>query len=251
MRGKMKKIALIVLVGLCAVALNALPDIRIDAETGIAIPGYNDVRIPNNDANTKFSLVNDLELDNTLQKRVSLHWRISPRHQVSLMATPLTLKGEDKLDKDVVYQNKHFWKNDMVKAEYRFDSYRLQYRYLLPKELYGIRAVGASLKLRDAEISLESSSNYATKKNTGFVPLLSLNAGHRINDKLDLSLEAEGLASPYGRAEDVFIGAYYDLHKLFRLKAGYRFLEGGSDVDEVYTFAAVHYVVFGFQAKLR
>ena len=39
MRGKMKKIALIVLVGLCAVALNALPDIRFDAETGIAIPG--------------------------------------------------------------------------------------------------------------------------------------------------------------------------------------------------------------------
>ncbi len=247
----MKRILLIAIAGLCSIALNALPDLRFEAETGIAIPGYNDVRIPNNDANTKFSLVDDLALDATLQKRVSIHWRISPRHQMSLMATPLTLKGEDKLSKNVVYQNRHFWQNDLVKTEYRFDSYRLQYRYLLPKEFYGIRAVGASLKLRDAEISLKSSSNYATKKNTGFVPLLSLNAGHRLTDKLDLSLEAEGLASPYGRAEDVFVGAYYDLHNLLRLKAGYRFLEGGSDIDEVYTFAAVHYAVIGFQAKLH
>jgi len=245
-----KKILLISLILSSAIALCALPDIRIEAETGVAIPGYNDVRIPNNTNNTMFSLKNDVGISSAFSTRLNIHYRITPRHQISLMATPLTLKSDDKLTKDLVFTGKHFWKNDQVEAVYRFDSYRLQYRYLLPKEFYGIRAVGVSLKLRDAEISLKSSSNFASKKNTGLVPLLSLNAGYRINDELDLVLEAEGLASPYGRAEDVFVGATYDLRKNLSVKAGYRLLEGGSDIDEVFTFAAVHYALIGFIVKM-
>lgn len=246
----MKKILFTALILMSAIALSAKPDLRIEAETGIAFPGYNDVRIPNVGNNTQFSLKDDLGLKSTLSTRLSVHYRISPRHQVSLMAAPLTLKAEEKLAKDVVYQGKHFWKNDIVKTEYRFDSYRLQYRYFLPKEFFGIRAVGASLKMRDAEISLESSSNQSSKTNTGFVPLLSLNAGYKVNDELDIVLEAEGLASPYGRAEDVFVGALYNVHKHLKVKAGYRFLEGGSDNEEVYTFAAVHYAIVGFAVRL-
>jgi hypothetical protein len=246
----MKRILFISLIVMSAFALSAMPDIRIEAETGIAIPGYNDVRIPNSGNNTNFSLKNDVGLKPALSTRFSIHYRITPRHQISLMATPLTLEGNEKLSKDLVYQDKHFWKNEQVEAVYRFDSYRFQYRYLLPRQFLGIRAVGASLKLRDAEISLKSISTETGKSNTGFVPLLSLNAGYRVNDELDLVLEAEGLASPYGRAEDVFVGASYTLRKNLSVKAGYRFLEGGSDIEEVYTFAAVHYALIGFQVKL-
>ena len=246
----MKRMLIVSLMLVTAIILNAFPDIRIEAESGVAISGYNDVRIPNEGENTRFSLKDDLEISPVLHTRLSIHYFANPRHQFSLMASPLTLKPEGRLKQDVVYQGKHFWKNDEVKAIYRFDSYRLQYRYNLRKDFYGIRAIGASLKLRDAEISLTSSSNSASKTNTGFVPLLSLNAGYRINQRLDLILEAEGLASPYGRAEDVFAGATYRLKQKLDVKAGYRFLEGGSDIDEVYTFAAVHYAVLGFQVNL-
>jgi len=214
-----------------SLALMAMPDLKIDVETGLALPGYNDVRIPNNNTQTNFSLKDDLGLSPTVHARLNVHWKLNPRHQLSLLATPLTLKGEEKLTKDVVYQGRHFWQNDVVKTSYRFDSYRLQYRYVLPKDWFLIRSFGASLKLRDAEIELKSSSNYATKTNTGFVPLLGLEAGYRVNPKLDLVLAAEGLASPYGRAEDVFVGAVYDVKPKLGLKAGYRFLEGGSDID--------------------
>ena len=47
-----------------------------------------------------------------------------------------------------------------------------------------------------------------------------------------------------------FVGAVYDVKPKLGLKAGYRFLEGGSDIDEVYTFAAVHYLVLGLNVKL-
>ncbi len=246
----MNKLLLLLAALLLSLSLQAMPDITINVETGLAVPGYNDVRIPNNDSQTMFSLMEDPGLSPTLHTRLNLHWKVHPRHQLSLLATPLTLKGKDRISKDIVYQDRHFWKNDEVEATYRFDSYRLQYRYVLPQEWFFIRSFGASLKLRDAEIALKSSSNYASKTNTGFVPLLGLEAGYRINPQLDLVLEAEGLASPYGRAEDVFVGAVYDLKPKLGIKAGYRFLEGGSDIDEVYTFAAVHYLAAGFKVKL-
>lgn len=244
----MKRTVFLLSLLLLTALLNAMPDIRIEAETGLAIPGYNDVRIPNDDANTQFSLKNELDLSPSLNTRLSIHYRINPRHQISLMAAPLTIKGEGKFARNIRYMDTTFFAGEPIEASYRFDSYRLQYRYFFAREFFHIRAVGASLKLRDAEIALKTSGNKkATKKNTGFVPLLSLNAGYRVSPQLDLVLEAEGLASPYGRAEDVFIGGNYNFREKLSVKAGYRLLEGGSDIDEVYTFSAVHYAVLGFQ----
>lgn len=247
----MKQILILLAALVLGLSLWAKPDITVDLESGLVLPGYNDVRIPNNDNHTRFSLKEDLDLSPTLQARLNVHWKVHPRHQVSLLATPLTLKAEGKFDRPVKYQGKTFLAGEPIDATYRFDSYRLQYRYLLPREWFLIRSVGASLKLRDAEIALETTGNKkATKTNTGLVPLLALEAGYRINPQLDLVMLAEGLASPYGRAEDVFVGAVYDLNPRIGLKAGYRFLEGGSDIDEVYTFAAVHYLALGARVNL-
>ncbi len=247
----MKQIMMLLAVLVFSLSLWAKPDLTFDLESGLAIPGYNDVRIPNNDNHTRFSLKEDLDLSPTLHARLNVHWKVHPRHQVSLLATPLTLKAEGKFDRDVKYQGTTFMAGEPIDATYRFDSYRLQYRYVLPQDWFFIRSFGASLKLRDAEIALETTGNKkATKTNTGLVPLLALEAGYRVNPKLDLVMLAEGLASPYGRAEDVFVGAIYDIKPKIGLKAGYRFLEGGSDIDEVYTFAAVHYLALGARIKL-
>ena len=246
----MKKILLAALALMLIGSLAAKIEFAVEAETGLAIPGYNDVRIPNDDSNTRFSLKDDLDLSPALHTRLNLHVKLNPRHQISLLATPLTLKADGKFNRNVRYQNTTFLAGEPIDATYRFDSYRLQYSYFFPREFYGIRAVGASLKIRDAEIKLETTGNKkATKTDTGLVPLLSLNAGYRINPQWDLILEAEGLASPYGRAEDVFIGARYDLKDKLAIKGGYRLLEGGSDIDAVYTFAMVHYLVLGFEIR--
>ena len=149
------------------------------------------------------------------------------------------------MSEDVKFMGKTFIAGQRIDAMYRFDSYRLQYLYRFPNQKSILRALGVSLKLRDAEISLENDDEYATKTNTGFVPLIGFELGYDISDDFGVILKGEGLASKFGRAEDVLLAARYSLGEGRSLYGGYRLLEGGSDIGEVYTFALIHYLTLG------
>ncbi len=191
-----------------------------------------------------------METDPGFSSRLLLHYKPHPRHQITLLAAPLTLKPSGTLKNTIEYEGVTFNAGEQIDAEYRFDSYRLGYRYFFPKRLFVLKSLGVAAKIRDAEILLKSGDKRSTKTNTGFVPLLNVNMGYPIMDELELVLEAEGLGSPYGRAEDVYLGLDFSINHKLNMRAGYRLLEGGSDNDEVYTFAAIHYATLGFSVKL-
>jgi len=209
-----------------------------DAETGVAVAGYNDVAIPG-DTGTRFSLTDDLSADPAWYVRLRLGKTFAQRHAVTLLAAPLTIFSEGRLDRDVVYDDKVFAEGETVRARYRFDSYRLTYRYdflLEPLEL----GVGVSGKIRDAAIALDG-AEFAEYTNTGFVPLVNFRVYWNFASLAGLLVEGDALAGPQGRAEDVLAALTLDVAPAVRLRAGYRILEGGADNDKVYTFALVHY----------
>lgn len=57
------------------------------------------------------------------------------------------------------------------------------------------------------------------------------------------SLDADALAGGPGRAVDASLKLTYDLNENWGLRAGYRTVEGGADVDSVYNFAWLNYGV--------
>ncbi|MGB7296236.1 MAG: hypothetical protein WBC70_11660, partial [Candidatus Aminicenantales bacterium] len=57
--------------------------------------------------------------------------------------------------------------------------------------------------------------------------------------------EGDAAAARQGRAEDILLALQYRLNDKLTLRAGYRILEGGSDVKEVYTFALIHFLSAG------
>jgi hypothetical protein len=81
--------------------------------------------------------------------------------------------------------------------------------------------------------------------NVGAVPLVNFKFERRLGARATFLLEGDALAAPQGRAEDIFAGILVHAGKQWSIKAGYRFLEGGADNDEVYAFALVHYVAAG------
>lgn len=219
-----------------------------DLETGVLWAGSNDVRIPG-DAGTRFSLVDDLDASQAPYHRVRLGATLAGRHTVFAFFTSVRLGARGTLDRDVRFLNATYPAGSAVSATYRFDSYRLTYRYALVRAERWEAEVGFTAKIRDAAIALQGEA-YQRRANTGFVPLLSFRAAAKISRRLSIVLDGDALAAPQGRAEDVGLALELALRDGVAARAGYRLIEGGADNDSVYNFAFVHHLGLGLTVRL-
>jgi opacity protein-like surface antigen len=197
----------------------------LDFENGAAFSGYNNIAVPG-DTGTRFSLSKDFKTDAAYFSASG----VSP--------FPIYFYGTD------------FPEGAPVKGSYKFNSYRLTYRYELVRGGKWKVGVGFTAKIRDAAIGLESGALSATRKNVGPVPLLNVHIERWLSPKAGLLLDADALAAPQGRAEDVLLAIMVRISPSMTLRAGYRFVEGGADNDKVYTFALIHYASVGISIDL-
>lgn len=217
----------------------------VAVESGVVFSGYNDVRIPN-ETGTEISLTDDLETDPSPYFRVRLTTVIADRHTLSLLIAPLRLTADGSVEKIINFNHVEFPAGTPLEARYRFDSYRFTYRYRLYRSGRITVGLGVTAKIRDAEVGLDGGGSKTEYLNTGFVPLLNFRVRWSFAGRLSLVVEGDALASPggQGRAEDVLLAFQYDRDHIC-FSAGYRILEGGADVDDVYSFALLHYVAAG------
>ena len=216
----------------------------LDLETGAVGTGYNKVRIPG-DQGTLFSLKDDLKSKTEVFFRLRVSYTIKSRHTLSLLYAPLETVSKGRLPYDIFFKGVTFPANTDLSGTYKFNSYRLTYRYeivLKPKFEFGL---GFTAKIRDAKISLASAGLVSEKANVGFVPIINFRLLWKPYEKVGILLEGDALAAPQGRAEDILIAATYRVSARFGLKAGYRILEGGADNDVVYNFALFNYASVG------
>jgi hypothetical protein len=224
-------------------------DISIDLETGSVFPGYNDVRIPGT-TGTELSLTEELEADPVVFIRVNPGYTFLEKHTIEALFAPLLVKSSGSVSRDVEFEGEVFPADTQLEATYRFNSYRLRYRYKLYRSDALEFGLGFAAKIRDAEVKLTGGGTESSKTNVGFVPLLSFRLAWMFNHKADLVLEGDALAAPQGRAEDVLAAISYHMTDELSLRAGYRILEGGADNDEVYNFALLNYAVLGIVFRI-
>ncbi len=216
----------------------------LDFENGLALSGYNDVRIPG-DTGTLFSLSEDLKADPSYFFRVRLGYSWKSGHNISAFASPFSLDAEGEVGKEIFFFEETFPPNTPLKGAYKFNSYRLTYRYdFLRREKWRV-GIGLTAKIRDAAIKVEGNGKSSNKTNVGFVPLINFRVLWQFHKDWGLLLEGDAAAASQGRAEDVLLALQYRLNDKLTLKAGYRILEGGADVEEVYNFALIHFFSAG------
>lgn len=204
----------------------------------------NEVQIPSG-SGTRFSVV-DFGKGPGFSYRVYLGYRLGERAELRALFAPLTLNFSGTPTQPISYQDVVFASGVPVDASYRFNSYRLTYRYrFLVTDSWVLRA-GFTAKVRDAEIRLTQAGLSSARSNVGFVPLLHLSADWRLGSRFSLFFDADALAAPQGRAEDIALQLGYAATPDLELRAGYRTVEGGSEGGgSVYTFAWLHYVTLG------
>jgi hypothetical protein len=206
--------------------------------------GYNDVQIPRS-TGTMISL----SQDPTIFYRLRLTYTINNKHTISALYAPLTLYGTERHLFPISFNGATFPPDIPLKSTYTFNSYRLTYRYDFIQNDKMQFGLGFTAKIRDAAITLASADTISRKPNIGFVPIINFNLQWLLNNNFSVILDGDALGAPQGRAEDFFAGFIYRINKNIDLKLGYRILEGGANVEEVYNFTLVNYVSFGAIVK--
>lgn len=215
----------------------------LELEAGPVWQSRNDVQIPNTDAGTRFSLVDLAGKGPWPAARLYLTWNINDRHSLRGLLAPLAYTETGSFATPVEFAGESYLPGDPVDGTYKFNSWRIGYRYrFLNRERLKL-SVGFTAKIRDAKIELEQSNTTSKDTDLGFVPLLYLGADWGFTENWHLIFDFEGLAGGPGRAFDIAMKFQYDFNDHWGVSAGYRTVEGGADVEAVYNFAWLHYAV--------
>ena len=236
---------LLSLLAFCPLFADPSSRFELDVESGIAIVGYSDIQIPKS-TGTLISFSEELETDPTFFIRGRFTYYFNRGNMLSILVAPLTLKATGSVDREVVFESESFAPNATLNTVYKFNSYRLTYEHVW---FVGNRlrfGLGITAKVRDAAVSIADSVKTSEKTDLGFVPLIKFSLGWRFVDPLVLILDGDALGAPQGRAEDISLSVQGDVSDRLSLKLGYRLLEGGSDVEAVYSFTWVNYLFGGF-----
>lgn len=221
---------------------------QLRMESGAAWFSRNDVRIPGDSGDT-FDMRELLGDDAEAYIRVIGVWEISDKHAVRVTLAPFEAEGTGTLPGDVRFEDGIYKGNTRTKGSYQFNTYRLGYRWTFHEEGAWTLGLGGIVLVRDAEIALEQGNLSDSNTDLGVVPLLGFYAEYQVSSRWSLEVDAEGLASPYGRAFDVALLARWRANKTWSVLGGYRTIEGGADNDDVYTFAWIHFASLAVEAQ--
>jgi len=213
------------------------PRFILELEAGPVWQSSNDVQIPNDETGTRFSLEELAASGPWPSGRLYFTWNINQKHGVRVLLAPLSYTETGLLDGPVDFAGASYQAGVPTEASYRFNSWRLTWRYHLKDGERWQLHIGATAKIRDAEIKLRQGDTTSSDDDLGFVPLLHLAAEYRLADRWRLIGDLDALAGGPGRAIDLALKLGYDVNDRWSVTAGYRTVEGGADVDEVYNFA--------------
>lgn len=246
----MKAFFLLLTILICSAYTPVFAQFNFDVEGGLVLnTSYNKVQIPSG-RGTRVNLPEQLDLDQSGFYRIRAGYRIGNRHNISALFAPLTIHYRGTLSENTNFNNHNFLPGQPLNVDYRFNSYRLTYRYDFFAN--GKWRVGAGLtaKIRDADIRFKSEYADTHYDNLGFVPLINFYASWKPAYHWSVILEGDALAAKQGRAEDIFGGIAYNFNNTIAVKLGYRMLEGGADNDKIYNFNWINYASAGLLITL-
>ncbi len=224
----------------------------LEFEAGVGYVTRNSIQVPGDAPEATYFDANEaLSTNPVAAYRTRAGYRIGGRHNIFVLAAPLSSRYTGSFSEDVRFKNNTYQAGTPVELDYTFNSYRLTYRYDVWGNPHWKIGVGLTGKIRDAAVALreENGDQWARTTDFGFVPLINLHVGYTAIEDWWLTLNGDGLVNPFspsvGRAFDYRLAVRWEFAENAQAFAGYRFIEGGADVDQVYNFAWINYGVVG------
>lgn len=222
-------------------------------ETGLAGFSRNEARIPG-DTGTTIDFTR-FDSPNALAVRIIPSYKFSKNHEVRGLWAPLSFEATGRLSGSTSFNGTTFAAGVDTVGSYKFNSYRLGYVYHFNPDSAQRWRLGLMAKIRDAYISVTQGATTSKKSNVGFVPLIHFGWEADFSKDFTVNLDVDALGASQGRAIDGLIAVKYRglvsaYMESANLYLGYRTIEGGADVEEVYNFAWIHQAVVGLEMSL-
>jgi hypothetical protein len=174
--------------------------------------------------------------------RFSIEMDVNKRNTFILLYQPLRIESQAFLRTDAVFNDITFPASTGINCLYNFPFYRFSYlRELMPNNPRYNFALGATLQIRNATISFESTdgSRFTTNGGTGLVPALKIRGKAQLNKCFYAELEADGIYAPVSYlngSDNEIVGAILDasmrmgaqITESGRLFLNLRYLGGGA-----------------------
>jgi hypothetical protein len=148
--------------------------------------------------------------------RLSLELEIKKKHTLTFLYQPLRLESTALLRNDLVVDELTFPAGTSVNFLYNFPFFRFSYmKELAPNNEKFDFALGASLQLRNATITFESTdgSLFRANRDVGPVPILKFRTRYRASQRTYTEVEADGFYAPISYlngSDNEVIGAILD-----------------------------------------
>lgn len=194
--------------------------------------GYNDIRIPS-DLGTQFSVKDDLKSKTKIFYCFRASYTLQSRHTISLLYAPLEIKSAGRVPYKISFNGVFFDADTDLNSIYKFNSYRLTYRYHLISQTKIILGLGFTAKIRDSRILLYSTKQTTERTSIGFVPIINFNFKWNINKAWGLLLSGDALVAPQGRAEDIQLAITYQCAHPINVRVGTAYLKEARTVIAV------------------
>lgn len=149
--------------------------------------------------------------------RLSLELEFNNKHTFTLLYQPLRLETTALLQRDLLIDELVFPAGTAVNFLYNFPFYRISYmKELLSNNERFNFALGASLQLRNATISFESTDGelFRSNRDIGPVPLIKFRTRYNISKLTYTEIEADGIYAPISYlngSDNEVVGAILDL----------------------------------------
>lgn len=221
----------------------------VEFETGAVWQSRNEIHIPDSAEGTRFSLADLQDSSPNVHRRVEAIWKLSKRHFLRFVYAPLEFSGSGTFASPVLFAGGTFTPDTTVDTGYKFDSYRVTYRYQFYESERWRLKIGVTALVRDAKVELKQQAVTASDSDIGVVPLLSANMEFALAPRWTALVDFDGLVSPQGRAIDAAAKIRYDLTDNWYVSAGYRVFEGGVDNNERFAFGWYNFAVVSLGAR--
>jgi hypothetical protein len=174
--------------------------------------------------------------------RFSIEMDLNKRNTFILLYQPLRIESQAFLRNDAVFNDIIFPASTGINCLYNFPFYRFSYlRELMPNNPRYKFALGATLQIRNATISFESTdgSRFTTNGGTGLVPAIKIRSKAQLNTCFYAEIEADGIYAPISYlngSDNEIVGAILDasmrigakVSQSGRLFLNFRYLGGGA-----------------------